>query len=600
MSTTVNAEVILHSGKITTLNPNYPEASAVAIADTRVLAVGSDAEVMALASPQTLRIDLHGRRVIPGLVDGHIHMIRGGLTYNLELRWDGITSLSEAMGMLQAQVLVTPPPQWVRVIGGFSLLQFAEKRLPTLRELNAVAPETPVMILHLYDRALLNGAALRALGYDKNTPDPRDARIERDKNGNPTGLIVSEPVNTILYQTMNAAPKLPHEDQINSTKHFMRELNRLGVTGVIDAGGGFNPYPENYQITRSLVEAGDATVRMAFNLLPQNAGNEMSEFKSLISSVRIRDGQNMFRANGAGEMLVYSAYDFEDFRYARPELPASAEADMEPVLRMLVENKWPIRLHATYDETIRRELPVFERVHADMPLNDLHWFFDHAETVSEESLERIATMGGGVAIQHRMAYQGDFFIERYGKAAVEAAPPVRKMLQMGLPVGAGTDATRVSSHNPWVCIHWLCTGISVAGTQLFNEANRLERGEALRLWTEANAWFTDEVGLRGRIEPGHYADLAALSSDFFSVPDQEIPAITSDLTVVGGKVVHGVGEYVPLAPSLPAASPDWSPVRRWPGYPTEKTRTPSLQRTASQAAKRHGHDRFGPCTCWAW
>ena len=599
MPTTSTPDIIFHNGKVTTLDPDSPDATAFAIAGSEFVAVGSNSEVMPLRSTNTLVVDLEGRRVIPGLVDGHIHLIRGGLTYNMELRWDGITSLSDAMQMLRAQVAITPPPQWVRVIGGFSFLQFREKRLPTLAELNEVAPQTPVMILHLYDRAMLNRAALRALGYDKNTPDPKGARIERDKNGTPTGLIVSEPVNTILYEIMDRAPKLEHDDQVNSTKHFMRELNRLGVTGAIDAGGGYNPYPQNYEIARSLVTSKESTIRLAYNLLPQSPGTEMQEFASLIKSVRLRDSDSMFRANGAGEMLVYSAYDFEDFRFARPNLPSNAEADLEPVLRMLAENKWPVRLHATYDETIRRELPVFERVHADIPLNDLHWFFDHAETVSEDSLERIARMGGGIAIQHRMAYQGDFFVERYGTRAVEAAPPVRMMMKMGIPVGAGTDATRVSSHNPWVCIHWLCTGQSVAGTQLLNEASCLERIEALRLWTEANSWFTDEVGQRGRIQAGQYADCAALSADVFHIADQEIPFITADLTVVNGKVVHGTGTFESLAPPLPPASPDWSPVRRWPGYPSQSSHRANVG-TGPMAAHRAAPDFSGGCMCWAW
>ena len=599
-------DLILRNGKVTTMSSLVQEAECVAITGRVFSAVGSEKEVMPLADAHTRVIDMGKKRVIPGLVDGHIHMIRGGLTYNMELRWDGIPSLAEAMNMLKIQVANTPPPQWVRVIGGFSLLQFKERRLPTLNELNEAAPATPVMILHLYDRALLNRAALRALGYDKNTPDPADAKIERDKAGNPTGVIISEPVNTILYQTMDKAPKLEYADQVNSTKHFMRELNRLGVTGVVDAGGGFNPYPQNYEIAQSLVDSGEATVRMAFNLLPQTPNTELAEFSQLINDVKPRTGNTMFRPNGAGEMLVYSAYDYEDFRYARPDLSANAESDLEPVMRLLVENKWPIRLHATYDETISRELAVFERVHADMPLNNLHWFFDHAETVSQASMERIARMGGGIAIQHRMAYQGDFFVERYGASAVQNSPPVRQMLDMGLPVGGGTDATRVSSHNPWVCIHWLCTGKSVAGTLLYPESNRLHRHEALRLWTQSNAWFTDEMNVRGKIEVGYYADLAVLSSDLFAVEDDQISAITSDLTVVAGKIVHGTETFGALAPPLPPASPDWSPVKRWPGYPSKVIDANPRPLTSSRFAesRKHSHQRdmWGrhECMCWAW
>lgn len=192
------------------------------------MAVGLEQEVMALAGSGSKVIDLKGHRAVPGLIDSHTHIIRGGLNYNMELRWDGVRSLADAMTMLKRQVAVTPPPQWVRVVGGFTERQFAEKRLPTIDELNAVAPDTPVFILHLYDRALLNGAALRVVGYTKDTPNPPGGVIVKDTAGNPTGLLLAQPAATILYATLAKGPKLPPEYQLNSTRHFMRELNRLG------------------------------------------------------------------------------------------------------------------------------------------------------------------------------------------------------------------------------------------------------------------------------------------------------------------------------------------------------------------------------------
>src|SRR5215468_7877019 len=193
------ADLILHHGLFTTLAPGQPTATAVAIRDGRFLAVGADKEVMALAGPKTKVVDLKARRVLPGLIDNHLHIIRGGLNFNMELRWDGVRSLSDAMAMLKHQVAITPPPQWVRVVGGFSEHQFAEKRLPTIAELNAVAPDTPVFLLHLYDRALLNAAALRAVGYTKDTPNPPGGELARGPNGTPTGLLIARPNAAILY-----------------------------------------------------------------------------------------------------------------------------------------------------------------------------------------------------------------------------------------------------------------------------------------------------------------------------------------------------------------------------------------------------------------
>src|SRR5438445_1574312 len=224
---------ILHNGQIATVNPKQPEAQAVAISGDRFLAVGSDGDVLKLRGPATRVIDLAGRRAIPGLNDSHLHVIRGGLNFNMELRWDGVPSLADALRMLKEQARRTPPPQWVRVVGGWPEFQFAERRMPTLAEINAVSPETPVFVLPLHDRALLNGAALRACGYTKNTPDPPGGEIQRDRLGNPTGILIARPNALILYATLAKGPKLPPEQQANSTRHFMRALNRLGVNSCI-------------------------------------------------------------------------------------------------------------------------------------------------------------------------------------------------------------------------------------------------------------------------------------------------------------------------------------------------------------------------------
>lgn len=559
-------DLILTNAKITTLDRANPQAQAVAIRDGRFLAVGSEAEVRAATAADAKIIDAKGRRIIPGLIDSHMHIIRGGLNYNMELRWDGVPTLADAMAMLKKQAEVTPPPQWVRVVGGFTEHQFAEKRLPTLEEINQAAPDTPVFILHLYDRALLNRAALRVVGYTRDTPNPPGGEIIRDGNGEPTGLLLAKPNATILYSTLAKGPKLAPDYQLNSTRHFMREMNRLGVTGVIDAGGGFQNYPDDYQIIEKLHGDGELTLRISYNLFTQKPKQELADFSGWSKQVKPGQGDDTYRHNGAGEMLVYSAADFEDFRVERPEMPPNMESDLEPVVRLLVENRWPWRLHATYNETITRALDVFEKVNRDVPFDGLHWFFDHAETIDQRNIDRIAALGGGIAVQHRMAYQGEYFVERYGAKAAEATPPIAKMLASGVPVGAGTDATRVASYNPWVSLSWLVTGRTVGGLSLYPNTNRLDRETALRLWTEANTWFSNEQGKKGQVKAGQLADLVVLSDDYFSVPESEILHITSVLTLLGGKVVYGAGDYGPLAPPLPRPMPDWSPVATFGGY----------------------------------
>jgi hypothetical protein len=626
--TTTQPDLILHNGRVTTLDRSNPTATAVAIKDGKFAAVGSDVEVLLLAGSSTRVIDLKGRRVLPGLIDNHIHIIRGGLSFNMELRWDGVRSLATAMDMLREQVAVTPAPQWVRVVGGFTEHQFDEKRLPTIEELNAVAPDTPVFILHLYDRALLNAAALRVAGYTKDTPEPPGGQIVRDSAGNPTGLLLAQPNASILYATLAKGPKLPFGYQVNSTRHFMRELNRLGVTGAIDAGGGSQNYPDDYEVIQKLSDEGQLTIRLAYNLFTQKPKAEKEDFLNWTKTSKYKQGNDYFRHNGAGEMLVFSAADFEDFRVARPDMPPQMEGELEEVVRVLAENRWPWRMHATYDETISRALDVFEKVNRDVPLAGINWFFDHAETISEKSMDRVAALGGGVAVQHRMAYQGEYFVERYGAKAAEATPPVAKMLEKGIRTSSGTDATRVASYNPWVSLSWLVTGKTVGGLRIYPQRNCLDRETALRMWTENVTWFSNEEGKKGRIEAGQFADLIVPDRDFFACAEDEIADTTSLLTVLGGKVVYGTGEFASFDDSAPPpAMPDWSPVRRFGGFAAWKNASGNGEAALQQVAAAscgcatacgvHGHaharawtanaptsDLHGfwgalGCSCWA-
>jgi predicted amidohydrolase YtcJ len=485
----------------------------------------------------------------------------------MELRWDGVRSLSDAMSMLRRQVEITPPPQWVRVVGGFTEHQFTEKRLPTIDELNAVAPDTPVFLLHLYDRAILNAAALRVVGYTRDALNPPGGEIVRDSNGNPTGLLLAKPNAGILYATLGKGPKLPFDYQLNSTRHFMRELNRLGVTGAIDAGGGSQHYPDDYAVIQKLADDGQLTIRLAYNLFTQKPQGEKADFLNWTKTSKYKQGDDYFRHNGAGETLVFSAADFEDFRQPRPDMPSQMESELEDVVRILAENRWPWRMHATYDETIRRALDVFERVGRDIPLNGLNWFFDHAETISDQSIDRIASLGGGIAVQHRMAYQGEYFVERYGAGAAESTPPVARILQKGVKVSAGTDATRVASYNPWVSMSWLVTGKTVGGLRIYPQRNCLDRETALRMWTDNVAWFSNEEGKKGRVAVGQLADLVVPDRDYFACADHEIADLTSDLTIVGGRIVYGARDFARFDDNPPPlAMPDWSPVRAFGGY----------------------------------
>lgn len=568
------ADLIVTNGKITTMDDKNPEVQAVAIKDHKIFRTGTNAQILKLKGSSTKLIDAKGNRVIPGLFDSHLHVIRGGRFYNTELRWDGVKTLKRALEMLKEQAQRTPKGQWVRVIGGWNEYQFEEKRLPTLAEINEATGEVPTFVMYLYGKAWLNKAGLKELNINGDTPNPSQGLIEKDSNGDPTGLLVAEPNAFILYSTLAKLPELSEAEKENSTLQYMTELNRLGVTAVMDAGGGFQNFPDDYGTTDALNKQGKITVRLPYYLFAQKKGSELSDYTKWTGMVDIDDhGHNDhnevdYHVNGGGENLVSDGADFENFLFPRPELPATMEKNMKDVVSLLVKKRWPFRIHATYNESITRFLNVIEEVNRETPLNGLVWFIDHAETVSEENMKRIKAMGGGIAVQHRMAYQGESFIHRYGKKAALASPPVKKMLEMGIPVGLGTDGTRVASYNPWVALYWVTSGKTLGGTQVMAKENALDRKTALSLSTFGGYELIKDYE-KGKIKEGYFADLTILDRDYFSVNEEEIKDITSKLTIVDGKVVYGDETYKHVAPASLPVLPEWSPVKYYGGYQTK-------------------------------
>jgi len=563
------ADLILTNGKIATMTKEGQFVQALAVKDGKVLATGSNAQVLKLKRDSTQVIDAGGRTVIPGLNDSHLHVIREGLNYNMELRWDGVTSLKRALQMLKEQAARTPDGEWVKVVGGWNEYQFEEKRLPTLEEINAAVPDKPVFILYLYGLGFLNQKGVQTLGYNKDTKY-KDGEVELDAKGQPTGKLIAKPNALILYSTLAKTNKLSRADQLNSTLHYYRELNRLGVTSAIDAGGGFQNYPDDYGVSLELARSGQLSVRTSYYLFAQRAGKEMEDFQRWIGMTHPGKNDHMFYPNGfsaegGGENLVASAADFENFLEPRPDLPEAMEGELEQVVALMVKNRWPFRLHATYGESIDRDLSVIEKVNAKTPLKGLRFIIDHGETITDAQLARIKKLGGGVAVQDRMHFQGEAYWKRYG-TQTRQMPPIRKMLDMGLPVGLGTDGTRVSSYNPWPSVYWAVTGKTAGGMPIWQGRDLLSRYEALKLITTGSAWMSGEEKVKGTIQRGQYADFVVLPEDVFTVDAERIKRLESVLTVVNGKVVYGAGQYAPLAPQLPAVSPAWSPVAAFGGY----------------------------------
>ena len=567
-ATAGGADLVIVNANIITLNVAQPAASGLAVKDGKFIAVGDEEEIRKLQRDAAVVIDVGGRTLIPGLNDSHLHAVRGGRFYNLELRWDGVKSLKQALAMIREQAQRTPKGQWVRVIGGWSPYQFEEKRMPSVAELNEAAPNTPVFVLFLYSQALVNKAGAQALLLTPESKAPEGGRYEFVEGG---GVILhATPNPMILYSTVAKLPALSSEEQVNSTLHFYRELNRFGLTSASDTGGGGHVYPTDYQASQTLASEGKLPIRISNFLFAQKPGTELQDYEKWtaeekLSAVAASERLEDYVVEGAGENLVWSAGDFENFMAPRPELQAKMEDELTAVTRVLAKRQWPLRIHATYDESITRMLDVFERVFAETGYK-ARWCIDHAETISPANIARVKKMGGGIAVQDRMAFAGEIFAERYGKEAAAAAPPLHEMIEAGLPLGAGTDATRVSSHNPWLSIYWMVSGKTVGGTQLASPENRLTREEALRLYTVGSAWFSGDEEIKGRIAPGQLADFAVLSADYNKVGEEELRDIESLLTVTNGEVVYAVEAFAKFAPpALPPVQPGWSPVAHFGG-----------------------------------
>lgn len=564
------ADLIVYNGKIATMDKNGEFVQAVAVKDGLILATGTSKAVLSGYKNQTTKIiDAKGKTVIPGLNDSHMHVIREGLNYNSELRWDGVRTLKRAMEMLKEQAARTPPGVWIKVIGGWNEFQFEEKRQPTIAEINAAVPDKPVFITYLYGKAFLNKKGIEVLGYTKDT-QYEGSVLEQDADGNLTGLMYAKETPKAIYTTLALTTKLTPEQRINSTLHFNRELNRFGLTSIIDAAGGGQNFPADYVTSLEIAKQNMLSLRISYYLFAQQKGKELQDYEKWVAETKVNKNDNLIVANGyteegAGENIVASAADFENFLEPRITLSDEMESDLEPVIRLLVKNRWPFRLHATYGESIDRMLNVFEKVNKDIPFDGLRWFFDHAETITPSELQRVKNLGGGVAVQFRMYFQGELYNKLYGAPKTQL-PPIKKMLELGIPVGMGTDATRISTYNPWMALHWLLTGKTIGGLQFWPKDQTLDKFTALQLYTSGSAWFSGEEKEKGKLVKGMYADMAILSGDYFSAKADDVREIESVLTIVNGKIVYGTGDYKAESPALPDVIPQWSPVKYFGGY----------------------------------
>ncbi|TAY85118.1 amidohydrolase [Rhizobium ruizarguesonis] len=573
------ADLIVFNAKIFTGNRAQPEASALAIKEGRIYSVGLDADILSLTNSQTRVIDARSRRLIPGIIDAHIHVLND-LAYNYNVRWDGVPTLRRALAMLSEQAARTPKGQWVKVIGGWSPYQFEENRFPTLDELRSAVPDRPMIVQYAYNQAFLNKQAMEALGVGTDRfPKVPDTEFEKDSHGNPTGVVHGYTWLFLALESMEPQPTF--DEQVSSLIYSIHGLNRFGVTSIVDNGGRW-PYPRAQARVDVLARDNRLNVRMPFVDLQLGDGGPVNmvdlEIEAITKTAPISAGQNLHPTlahgheyRGAGEVLSGEVHDHENFD--RPAVIIEPEKMRRFVVQdvmKLVQRRIPFRMHVSYNENISPFLDALEKVNETSPLDGLKWSLEHAETISPQNIERVKTLGGGIALDAKMALHGDGFIRTYGREKALETPRLRMLVDSGIPLAMTTDAFRAATFNPWVAVSWMVSGKSVSGSEILAEDNRLSRTEALKLFTNGAAWFMNTESEMGVIAPGYLADFVVLDRDYFTVSEDQIKSISSVLTIMDGEVVFGAQDYSALSPKLPEILPAWSPVNYFGSYHGEK------------------------------
>ena len=531
-----SADTVLLNGKILTVDDQFSIREAIAINKDRIVAVGSTAEIRKLADPRSRIIDLQGYTVIPGLIDSHMHAIRAGLSFATEVNWVGVRSLSEALNRIREAARTMRPGAWLIVAGGWNVQQFKEKRRPTQAEVLEAAPDNPVYVQLAYGWVLMTPRALSDLKITNDSDLPQGAKLERDEKGKLTGGISgSQEAITALFDRL---PKPSFEQQVEGTKKFFRELNRLGLTGVVDPGG-HNLFPRDYQAVFRIWQQRQMTLRVAYSLYAQKSGDEIEEFQGLTQLLPMGFGDDMLSFNGIGERITLAMNNNDN--------PTVAEKEQYfQIAKWAAERGMTLTMHWNRDASVDQLLTIFERVDKQMPITPLRWSIAHLNDASVKTLERLKALGMGWTVQNAMYFSGEQFQQQQGVDAARRVPPLATAKRLGLPIGAGTDAHRVASYNPFTCLQWLLDGKTVSGVAVRGTEETPNRADALRFYTIGSAWFSQDEDNRGSLEAGKLADLAVLSKDYMSAPVEQIGGIESLLTMVGGKIVYAAGSFKQL------------------------------------------------------
>jgi len=527
------ADTILTNGKIITVDQQFSIQEAVAVRDGKILSVGKTADIRKFAGPNTRLIDLQGRTVIPGLIDSHLHGIRAALSFSTEVNWIGAASLDDALGRITQASRTMKPGAWLIVAGGWNVQQFKERRLPTQAELVTAAPNNPVYVQLGYSWVMMNPAGYKSMNISSEADLPAGATFEKGPDGKPGGAIRGS--QNAIVALFDKLPKPSPDQQIDGTKKFFQELNRLAITGFVDPGGN-NLFPTDYPAVFDVWREGQMAVRVAFALNGQTPGSEFEDYQNLTRLLPMGFGDDMLKFNGIGERITWEMNNNE-----KPT-PAQKERYYQ-IIKWAAEQGMSLTMHWNRDASVDELLSLFEKLNAEVPITGLRWSIAHLNDASEKTLRRMKALGVGWTVQDAMYFDGEQFLRQNGAEAARRVPPVNTAKKIGVNVGAGTDAHRVASYNPFTALQWFLDGKTVGGTAIRGPEETPSRGDALRLYTMGSAWFSHDEKTRGSLEVGKFADLAVLSKDYMTVPVEEIGSIQSLLTMVGGKIVYSAPPF---------------------------------------------------------
>jgi predicted amidohydrolase YtcJ len=532
------ADLVLTNGKIITVDERFSIGQAVAIRGDRVAAVGTDQEIARLAGPNTRRIDLKGKAVIPGLIDNHMHLLRAAATWAKELRLDGVYSRKQAVEMLRARVKAAGPGEWIYNIGGWAHQQFADDpRVFTREELDQIAPDHPVALQVSYYQVFLNSRALAMLKIEAGAPDPPEfvkGSIVRDAAGKPTGIVRGDIAGTRVVASK--MPRVESQQLEASATALVRDMNRAGLTSVGVPGCD----ADVLAIFQKWKAEGRLNVRV-FCISGAAAGSPETVDRSIqqLARMKLFQGDSYIDEVSFGES-VYSPLHDPMFALTSNPTPEQLGA-WRKMATAIAQAGLPLHVHAELSSTIDAFLDQIEAINKEHPIKNLRWALAHVNQINASQLERMKKLGMYAAvhpwavINGGIMHDGDTSYKGFGDGASDM-PPLATIQNSGILWGLGTDGTAANQTLPFTTLSFAVTGKMAGGTKVIRQT--ISREDALIAHTRKNAFFVFQEDNLGSIQPGKLADLVVLDRDYLTVPADQIKDIKPAMTVVGGRIVY--------------------------------------------------------------